>query len=144
MSSLPTMELEWEEPPTEALERANTTTTMYGKLAKALRERPGVWAKVPNTFASEASAKNTAMRLRSGRMVGVEKGELEVVHHETTVWARAIEKAEKKAPGSQKIIEPSTPEAAKIRAWATSQGITVSERGRLPQDLLDRYEDAHP
>lgn len=31
-------------------------------------------------------------------------------------------------------------ESAKIRQWAREQGIEVSERGRIPADLRERYE----
>ncbi len=30
-----------------------------------------------------------------------------------------------------------------VRAWARSQGIKVSDRGRIPADVLARYEAAH-
>ena len=30
-----------------------------------------------------------------------------------------------------------------IREWAAEQGIEVSQRGRLPQDVIDRYNAAH-
>ena len=30
--------------------------------------------------------------------------------------------------------------SARIRAWAREQGIDVSERGRIPADLRERYE----
>ena len=37
----------------------------------------------------------------------------------------------------------STPTASDIRTWAHEQGITVSERGRLSQDVLAAYVKAH-
>lgn len=37
----------------------------------------------------------------------------------------------------------STPAPAAIRAWAKSQGIVVSGRGRVPADVVKRYQDAH-
>jgi nucleoid-associated protein Lsr2 len=33
--------------------------------------------------------------------------------------------------------------SADIRAWATGQGITVSERGRIPASVVAKYEAAH-
>jgi nucleoid-associated protein Lsr2 len=33
--------------------------------------------------------------------------------------------------------------SADIRAWATGQGITVSERGRIPASVIAQYEAAH-
>ncbi|MGN6130940.1 MAG: Lsr2 family DNA-binding protein [Nocardioidaceae bacterium] len=31
-----------------------------------------------------------------------------------------------------------------IRTWATEQGLTVSDRGRLPAHVIASYRDAHP
>ncbi len=37
-----------------------------------------------------------------------------------------------------------TPEKNKaIRDWAERQGLTVASRGRIPQDIVDRFEQAH-
>jgi hypothetical protein len=30
-----------------------------------------------------------------------------------------------------------------VRAWARGQGIKISDRGRIPADVLTRYESAH-
>jgi len=35
------------------------------------------------------------------------------------------------------------PTAAEIRAWASSMGLSVSDRGRIPADLRQRYDAAH-
>ena len=32
---------------------------------------------------------------------------------------------------------------AHIRAWAKEQGLEVSERGRIPSSIIERYEQAH-
>lgn len=37
----------------------------------------------------------------------------------------------------------STPKASDIRTWAQQQGITVSDRGRLPQEVVTAYNNAH-
>lgn len=34
-------------------------------------------------------------------------------------------------------------ELAKIRLWAQDQGISVAPRGRIAQDVQDKYRDAH-
>ncbi|WP_269858225.1 histone-like nucleoid-structuring protein Lsr2 [Streptomyces sp. RPT161] len=31
----------------------------------------------------------------------------------------------------------------KVRAWAKEQGIEVSPRGRIPRDIIERYESAN-
>ena len=33
--------------------------------------------------------------------------------------------------------------SAQIRAWAKSEGLPVSDRGRIPSDVIDRYETTH-
>jgi hypothetical protein len=33
--------------------------------------------------------------------------------------------------------------AKEVRAWARSEGIAVSDRGRVPAELVKRYRDAH-
>ncbi len=33
--------------------------------------------------------------------------------------------------------------SASVRAWAKQAGIQVSDRGRIPADVLTRYDDAH-
>lgn len=33
--------------------------------------------------------------------------------------------------------------SAEIREWAKSQGIKVNERGRIPREVIERYESAH-
>lgn len=33
--------------------------------------------------------------------------------------------------------------SASIRAWAKASGIAISDRGRIPADLIARYEAAH-
>jgi hypothetical protein len=36
-----------------------------------------------------------------------------------------------------------TPNLADVRAWASAQGIAVSDRGRIARDVLDAYAAAH-
>jgi hypothetical protein len=33
--------------------------------------------------------------------------------------------------------------SAQVRAWAKANGFTVSERGRIPSDVVIRYESTH-
>jgi hypothetical protein len=35
------------------------------------------------------------------------------------------------------------PAAKAVRAWARNEGIEVSDRGRVPADVVKRYQDAH-
>jgi hypothetical protein len=38
---------------------------------------------------------------------------------------------------------PDRQRTAEIREWARGQGLDVSERGRIPASLVERYEAAH-
>ena len=35
------------------------------------------------------------------------------------------------------------PDPIKVREWAKSQGIEVNVRGRVPRDVIEKYEDNH-
>ncbi|MFF7074505.1 histone-like nucleoid-structuring protein Lsr2 [Streptomyces pseudovenezuelae] len=35
------------------------------------------------------------------------------------------------------------PDAVKVREWAQRQGIEVNSRGRVPRDVVEKYEAAH-
>ncbi len=37
----------------------------------------------------------------------------------------------------------STSKTAEIRAWAREQGLRVSDRGRVPDPIMEQYEKAH-
>jgi len=48
-------------------------------------------------------------------------------------------------PGSPDPTPPDTaPSTATVRAWATAQGITVADRGRLRPEIWDAWATAHP
>ena len=38
---------------------------------------------------------------------------------------------------------PARHDQSEVRAWARAQGLKVSDRGRIPPDMLARYESAH-
>ena len=50
----------------------------------------------------------------------------------------AQRKIAKAAPGTGPRID-----RAAVRAWATSQGLKVSERGRISAEVMSKYEAAH-
>jgi hypothetical protein len=37
----------------------------------------------------------------------------------------------------------SRPDLSAVRAWARSQGLKISDRGRIPGEVLSRYEATH-
>ena len=54
-----------------------------------------------------------------------------------TTAQRKTAKADKPAPGTGPRID-----RAAVRAWATSQGLKVSERGRISAEVMSKYEAA--
>jgi hypothetical protein len=47
-----------------------------------------------------------------------------------------------RAPRRQARTAASRQRSAEIRAWATEQGIELSERGRIPADVIAQYQAA--
>lgn len=47
------------------------------------------------------------------------------------------------APATQKAATNGKPDTQAVREWARSQGETVAERGRVPQALVVRFQEAH-
>ena len=43
----------------------------------------------------------------------------------------------------QTVARSAGPSNADVRAWARRQGLTVSDRGRVPASLLNAYRDTH-
>src|SRR5262245_38199 len=56
------------------------------------------------------------------------------IEHARKAGRRSRRRAGRSAPGRER--------GAAIRAWANQQGIPVSARGRIPADVMERYEAA--
>jgi hypothetical protein len=57
-----------------------------------------------------------------------------------------IEAARKVSPAKRAAVRNARPvrhDQSDVRAWARSQGLKISDRGRIPADVLARYESAH-
>jgi len=52
---------------------------------------------------------------------------------------RKVSSSRRAAQGSR----PARHNQSDIRAWARSQGLKISDRGRIPADVLAKYESAH-
>ncbi len=58
--------------------------------------------------------------------------------------AGAAPRSAARASGSKRAVrEATSPEASKVRTWAKANKIRVSSHGRLPAQLIARYEAAH-
>ncbi len=53
--------------------------------------------------------------------------------------ARKVSSSRRAARGSR----PARHNQSDVRAWARSQGLKISDRGRIPADVLAKYESAH-
>lgn len=54
--------------------------------------------------------------------------------------------AARKVPSSRRVARGwrvPRHDQSRVRAWARDQGIKVADRGRIPADVLARYEAAH-
>lgn len=49
----------------------------------------------------------------------------------------------RRSRGTAKAVTGGNNDNQAIREWARSQGETVAERGRLPQALVTRFQEAH-
>lgn len=147
------MDIEWEEPPQSALLRSQGTGR-YMDLALALRDHPGRWAVLPNLGGGERSDKGaaaTARSIKQGRTKGFAKGEYETAVEGGKVWVRYQPPAEQPeaageaaggAGGDTKVEATGKPATADVRAWAQKQGLHVPDRGRLPDEVWDKYAAA--
>ncbi len=75
--------------------------------------------------------------------------EIDLNKKHTAQFAQAIGpfiEAARKVPTSRRAARGSRAPRhgqSAVRAWAREQGIKVSDRGRIPADVLARYEAAH-
>jgi hypothetical protein len=53
--------------------------------------------------------------------------------------ARKVSSSRRPAKGARSVRH----DQSDVRAWARGQGLKVSDRGRIPADVLARYESAH-
>jgi hypothetical protein len=160
------MEIEFEDPPEEALLRQRASGAKYLEFAIALREHPEKWAVLPSDPppASDKAGQNAAQNIRRGvTKAFAPKGAYEAVYAPETgkIHVRYMPNGAE-AEGDEK--DPPKPAAAKssraavgdphaedeatvarkafaprVRAWAKEKGIEVSEHGRLPEDIIQHY-----
>jgi hypothetical protein len=148
------VELNWGPPPEEALANPTQSSSFYTQVAAALRAKPGEWAQVPRNFASVESARSTAIRIRTGRMASMPKGQYEAIAHEKNMWVRYMPPEEGTEEGGEQPagprLVPTRPArdsnggvSAQVRAWARDNGWPdLPAHGRLPQDAIQAYHAA--
>jgi Lsr2 len=57
--------------------------------------------------------------------------------------ARKDKGARQPARGGARKAAPSGPSTSDVREWAKAQGYDVSERGRVANDLIVKFQEAH-
>lgn len=57
-------------------------------------------------------------------------------------YAEHARKVTRKVAGPRRRTAATRREASEIRQWARENGVTVSERGRIPHEVVDRYRAA--
>jgi len=61
---------------------------------------------------------------------------------EFTTQARRVRAGGKASAKATRHSAPSTVDAKAVREWAQAQGISVSARGRVPSDVVEKYHAA--
>jgi hypothetical protein len=144
-------DLEWEDPPgTATVTGKGQKPGRYARVAAQLRENVGRWAKLPGERTVE-SAVRAAQNVRRGTVKGFDIGRFETAVQDGQVWVRCTDATQEPANGSagRRLVAVSSspdgegPPAPEVRRWAQQEGYDVPERGRLPQDLIDAYRQAH-
>ena len=94
----------------------------------------------PRRWVSVWTASCTRSILVKRNAAALRKAMAEFVDH-----ARRVKATRTPGPGraGKRPVPRSGPAPAVVREWAAGQGITVSARGRIPADVVARYEAAH-
>ena len=58
-------------------------------------------------------------------------------------FASHARKAAARLPRAKRRTAAHRKHSAEVRAWAKEQGLAVSERGRIPADVVSRFETTH-
>jgi hypothetical protein len=138
-------------PPDAVISGSGQAPGRYAPLARALRDKPQAWAKLPAEPKTEGSAKNLASNIRRGEMKGfAPRGAYETAVAGLEVYVRYVgAPAPQDAPQAEEGDtegEPGTektgPTGAEVRQWAKDQGLNPKP-GRLPAVLWAMYREAH-
>lgn len=77
--------------------------------------------------------------------IDLSSGNAEKLRSDLASWVGVARRASgrRASTGSRARGRARNSDAAQIRAWATDNGYTVSERGRIPAEIRSAYEAAH-
>jgi Lsr2 len=58
-------------------------------------------------------------------------------------YASHARKSSTRPPRTKRRTAAHRKHSAEVRSWAKTQGLTVSERGRIPAEVVSKYEASH-
>ena len=58
-------------------------------------------------------------------------------------YASHARKSSARVPRTKRRTAAHRKHSAEVRAWAKAQGLTVSERGRIPAEVVSKYDASH-
>lgn len=108
--------------------------------------------KVSVTFACDYDSREIPGGEHLTRVFAVDGREYEIdlceKHNQKfdELFGRFIERARRASPKSarpKRRTMAHRQRSARIRAWAKSSGIDISDRGRIPSDVVARYDASH-
>lgn len=132
----------WEEPPET---RGGTQPSIYTPIAAELRNNPGKWARLDDRYNSN-SAYQFVLSVRHGKPRAFSPaGSFEAEHDGATPYVRYVGEPEDNAPLDLTSTGVSAaPDPAVVRQWARRVGLGVSERGAVPQRIVEAYLEGDP
>jgi len=153
------MDIKWEEPPQEVILRSRAGSgAKFLDFAMQLRKHESRWAVLPveQPYATLASAQSAAQNIRRGvTKAFAPKGAYEAVagpvgegEEGAKIWVRFVgdpQPDDATPPDSEDEGEARIEVvdfARKVRAWARENGLSVTERGRLPDSVYAAYAEA--
>jgi hypothetical protein len=113
---------------------------------------PEVAQKVSVTYACDYDSKEISQGQHRLRRFSIDGRDYEIdlclKHSERfdeaiTRYASHARKASARPVRTKRRTAAHRKHSAQVRAWAQANGFTVSERGRIPAEVVTKYESAH-
>jgi hypothetical protein len=113
---------------------------------------PGVAQKVSVTYACDYDSKEIPQGQHRLRRFSIDGRDYEIdlclKHSEkfdeaVSRYASHARKASARLVRTKRRTAAHRKHSAQVRAWAKANGFTVSERGRIPADVVNKYESTH-
>ena len=79
----------------------------------------------------------------TGYEIDLSAAHAEEVRQAVQPFLAAARKAGSSRRRAGRVVRASGPAPSAVRAWARTEGIKVSDRGRVPAELIVKYREAH-